>query len=152
MQQNLDISSGMGPGLPRITEKLRLGLDRFLLFAALISRLRYNTYLNHITINKNTKIQRLKGSTVVPERHGCTQKYALQLNSAPSEKDTDNNALAPTKRKLELRGFGESRLNSNNASRLQLNMTHERFSDYRCRDSQNMGPQTLHTLWIRKTN
>ena len=27
--------------------------------------------------------------------------------------------------KIGLRGFGESRLNSNNASRLQLNMTHE---------------------------
>ena len=69
MQQNLDSSNGMGPGLPRITEKLRLGLDGFLLFTALISRVRYNTYLNHITIHKNTKIQQLKGSTIMPERH-----------------------------------------------------------------------------------
>ena len=97
MQQNLGSSSRMGPGLPRITEKLRLGLDGFLLFTALISRVRYNTYLNHITMHKNTKIQRLKGSTIMPERRGCTQKYALQLNSAPSEKDNDNSAPAPTK-------------------------------------------------------
>jgi hypothetical protein len=61
----------------------------------------------------------------MPERHVCTQKYTLQLNSAPTEKDTDNNALAPTKRNLGLRELRESRLNSNNASWLQLNMTHE---------------------------
>ena len=60
----------------------------------------------------------------MPERHVRTQKYALHLNSAPAWKDNDNRASAPTKTKLGLRGFGESRLNSN-ASRLQLGMTHE---------------------------
>jgi len=57
-----------------------------------------------------------------------------------AQKDTNNSASAATERKLEVKGLGESTLNSNNASRLQLSTTHERFSVYRCRDNHNMGP------------
>ena len=47
----------------------------------------YKNLLSHFRCN-NTQTQWLKRCTVMPEGLGCTQKYALQLNSVPNIQTT----------------------------------------------------------------
>jgi hypothetical protein len=54
---------------------------------------------------KNTQRRRLKGGTLLPERHERTQTYALQQNSVPTLETSWIQGILSDERKLELSGL-----------------------------------------------
>jgi len=86
---NLDSLRRTRPKFPRITGSRTTWMataETFSLALACIVWVRCSTYLNRVIIHNIPQRNRLKGSTVVPDRHVWIKRYALQPSSLPRKK------------------------------------------------------------------